>query len=109
MNNLELIKGYQELVHLDSSLIHLELLRYLEVDEIINITIGMVRKDIAGTIYNFEKCCIICKICKFICLTNKWTENSMTKMVSSRGEVETVITNPCLKSQKMNKKMDEIN
>ena len=40
------MNGYQELVCLDSSLIPLESLRYLEDDEILNMTMGMVKKDL---------------------------------------------------------------
>ena len=42
-----LINGYQELVHLDSSLIPLESLRYLINNEILNMTMGMVKKDLS--------------------------------------------------------------
>ena len=41
-----LINWYQELVHLNSSLIPLESLIYLENNEILNMTMGMVKKDL---------------------------------------------------------------
>ena len=100
-----LINGYQELVCLDSSLIPLESSRYLEDDEIVIITMGLVRKDICWNNLQFSEALHhLQSLQVHLFLIKKWTNNSITKMVSSIGKAEKAITKTWLKSQKKKEK-----